>query len=123
MTKLINEKFGIVVTWDSDPANWEVIDDIENCGTMYKVFFLTENCVEIEAFVMSDIEEWQEQIKAEIRFLAAAQTKEEILYYLESYAGWEVTEEFNEEDFENGYNQEDNTYLLDFKEFKVAVYK
>lgn len=123
MIKLINEKFGILVTWDSDPAVWEVIDDIDNCGTMYNVFFLTNDHVEIEAFVMSDIEEWQEQIKAEIRFLAAAQTKEEIIYYLESYAGWEVTEEFNEEDFENGYNQENNSYLLDFKEFKVAVEK
>lgn len=123
INEIINEKFGIIVSWDSDAGSWKVNNDIDCCGTMYNVFFLTRNRVEIEAFVMSNIEEYQEQIKAEIRFLAAAQTKEAIIYYLENYAGWEVTEKFDEKDFTYGYNKDNNSYLLDFKEFKIVVSK
>lgn len=110
--KTLNEKFGISVEYNTNKK-----------GIIGKVHFWANNQVEIEAFVMEDVEEYQEDIKREIDILTNAKTKEDIINYLESYGGWNITEKFKEEDFKYGYNENNDSYLLDFKEFKVVAFK
>lgn len=112
MLKLINEKFGISMEYN-----------INKKGIIGKVHFWANNQVEIEAFVMNEVKEYQEDIKREKEVLSNAKTKEDIINYLTRYAGWEIIEDFKEEDFENGYNANEDSYLLDFVEFKIAVRK
>ncbi len=112
MEKLINKRFGISMEYNIDEE-----------GIINKVHFWANNEVEIEAFVMDYVEEYQDDIKEEKEVLSNAKTKEDIINYLTSYAGWEIIEDFEEEDFEYGYNENEDTYLLDFVEFKIAVGK
>lgn len=112
MIQLLNKKFGITMEYN-----------INKKGIIGKVHFWANNQVEIEAFVMDDVEEYQEDIKQEMNVLENAKTKEDIIKYLTAYVGWEIIEDFKEEDFENGYNANENSYLLDFVEFKIAVIK
>ncbi len=112
MLKLINEKFNIVICYITNSK-----------GIIGKVHFWANNQVEIEAFVMDDIEEYQDNIKEEIQILENTKTKEDIVKYLTAYAGWEIIEDFKEKDFKYGYNANEDSYLLDFVEFKIAVRK
>ena len=112
MEKLLNKKFNIRATYEN-----------ESKGIMSNVYFLANNMVEIEAFVMDDVEEYQDYIKEEMKVLKNAKTKEDIVNYLTNYAGWEIIETFEEKDFEYGYNKYEDSYLLDFIEFKIAVRK
>jgi len=112
MEALINKKFGITIEYD-----------INKKGIISDAHFWANNQVEINAFVMDDVKEYQKDIKEEIKVLEDAKTKEDIIKYLTAYAGWEIIEDFKEEDFENGYNSNEDTYLLDFVEFKIAVRK
>lgn len=112
MDKILNKKFNII-------ANYETNEK----GVMSDVYFLANNMVEIQAFVMDYIKEIQDDIKEEMDFLKCAKTKEDIVKYLTSYAGWEIVENYNEKDFEYGYNADEDSYLLDFVEFKIAVRK
>lgn len=110
MVETINEKFGIELSYF-----------LTDERRMEKVHFWANNQVEIQAFVMDDVEEYQDDIKGEIKFLKNAKTKKDIIDYLEYYVGWNTTENFKEEDFENGYNKKEDSYLLDFKEFKIVA--
>ena len=112
MDKVINKKFGIIMNYDTGKNKI-----LEN------VYFLTNNMVELNAFIMSDIEEYQDDIKEEKEILSKAKTEQELVDYLMEYAGWEIVEDFKEEDFKHGYIAESDTYLLDFVEFKIAVRK
>lgn len=112
MEALINKKFGITMEYN-----------INKKGIIGKVHFWANNQVEIEAFVMDNVKEYQDDIKQEKEVLSNAKTKEDIVNYLTVYAGWGIIEDFKEEDFENGYNENEDTYLLDFIEFKIAVIK
>lgn len=112
MDKLLNKKFNIRIAYEN-----------ESKGIISNVYFLANNMVEIEAFVMEDVEEYQDDIKEEMRILKNAKTKEDIIIYLTDYAGWEIVETFEEKAFVYGYNEQENTYLLDFVEFKIAVRK
>lgn len=112
MNKLINNKFGISVEYTTDKK-----------GIIGKVHFWANNQVEIEAFVIDDIEEYQDNIKEEKEVLSNAQTKEDIVKYLTAYAGWEIIEDFKEKDFKYGYNANEDSYLLDFVKFKIVVRK
>ena len=58
MLKLINKKFGISMEYNIDEE-----------GIIGKVHFWANNQVEIEAFVMDDIEEYQDYIKDEKEIL------------------------------------------------------
>ena len=112
MDKLLNKKFNIRVDYE-----------IDSKGIMSNVYFLANNMVEIEAFVMEDVEEYQDYIKEEMKILKNVKTKKDIASYLTDYAGWEIVEIFEEKDFEYGYNEYEDSYLLDFVEFKIAVRK
>ena len=108
----LNKRFGITTEYN-----------INKKGITGKAYFWANNQVEIQAFVMDNIEEYQDDIEEEIKVLENAKTKEDIIKYLTDYAGWEIVDNFNEKDFENGYNSNEDTYLLDFVEFKIAVRK
>lgn len=108
MTEILNERFGISVDYN-----------IDDNGIIGKVHFYSANMVEIEAYVIDHIKDYQEDIKKEMELLRNAKTKEEIIDCLENRFGWITSNNFNEKDFENGYNQKENSYLLDFNEFKV----
>ena len=110
MEALINKKFGITIEYD-----------INKKGIISDAHFWANNQVEINAFVMDDVKEYQKDIKEEIKVLENAKTKEDIIKYLTAYVGWGIVKDFKEEDFENGYNENENSYLLDFIEFKIAV--
>lgn len=112
MEALINKKFGITMDYD-----------INKKGIISDAHFWANNQVELNAFVMDDVKEYQEDIKKEKEILSNAKTKEDIIKYLTAYAGWEIVKDFKEEDFENGYNENEDSYLLDFVEFKIAVIK
>lgn len=112
MNKLLNEKFGISVEYKTDKR-----------GIVGKVHFWSNNDVELEAFVMDNVEDYQECIKEEMEILTNAKAKEDVIKYLKDFAGWEIIENFEEKDFEYGYNENEDSYLLDFVEFKIAVRK
>ena len=112
MLKLINKRFGITMEYNVDKKD-----------IIGKVHFWANNQVEIEAFVMDDVKEYQEDIKEETQILSNAKTKEDIINYLTDYAGWEIVDNFKEKDFKYGYLANEDTYLLDFVEFKIAVRK
>jgi len=109
--KTINEKLGIKIDYSMKNGKYE------------EAFFYSANGIELNAFCMDDIKEYQEDIKEETQILSNAKTKEDIINYLTRYAGWGIVKDFKEEDFENSYNENENSYLLDFIEFKIAVIK
>lgn len=98
MSKILNEKFGITVDYQEDN------------GIIGKVHIFSANEVELDAFVMEDVEEYQDQIKEEIEVIKNLKTEYDVVKFIEGYTSFELAKNNTEYD-----------YILDFKHFTIRV--
>ncbi len=98
MEKVLNEKFGITVDYQTDN------------GILSKVHFYSANGVELDAFVMEDVEDYQDQIKEEIKVIENLKTEFDVTKFIEGYSSFEIAKSNTEYD-----------YILDFKSFTIRV--
>lgn len=100
MSNILNEKFGITMDCEVNV----------NSGIIGKVHIFTANEVEIDAFVMEDVEEYQDQIKEEIEVIKNLKTEYDVVKFIEGYSSYELAKSVDEYD-----------YVLDFKHFTIRV--
>ena len=100
MSNILNEKFGITMDCEVNV----------NSGIIGKVHIFSANEIEIDAFVMEDVEEYQDQIKEEIEVIKNLKTEYDVTKFIERYTGFELAKSNTKYD-----------YILDFKTFKIKV--
>lgn len=105
MERLINEKLGISVSYDYD----------EETGIFSKVHFYDSDETEFEAYVMEDIEEYQDDIKYDFAILQTVENFEALVEYFFEGCGRKYT-------LENFKEPSDDCPILNFNGNRIQVF-